>query len=136
MRSSWFLILALALAHTFSGEPTASTPHVKDFLQVQTERAVVGAVADVSITYKNNEAITVIYILDFSTDAFPKEPSLLQVRLCGDQSSKLGPAIHTNITLVYNLASQRKLTGCLDLISNRPWRDSSKWQTINFSPLE
>jgi hypothetical protein len=57
----------------------------------------------------------------------PREPALLQVRLCGDQIGKLEHAVHTNITVIYELASQSRLTGCLNLISSEPWQDSSTW---------
>ncbi|MBZ5667165.1 MAG: hypothetical protein LAO30_21500 [Acidobacteriia bacterium] len=102
--------------------------------QVNTERVVIGSLADISARYENGKPLTVIHILEFKTDAFPNEPNLLQVRLCGDQSGALGPAVHTNIILAYDLASQSRLTGCLSLISSEPWQDSSKWRTITFNP--
>jgi hypothetical protein len=77
--------------------------------------------------------LTVIHILEFSTDALLKEPALLQVRLCGDQSGRLGPAVHTNITLVYDLASKNRLTGCLSLITSEPWQHSITRKTVTFN---
>jgi hypothetical protein len=56
----------------------------------------------------------------------------LQVRLCGAHSA-LEAAVHTDIALVYNPVSHSRLTGCLSLISNEPWRDSSRWQTVTFN---
>ena len=133
MRSIWFLILALALSLSSLAELAPTKPELLNFTQVKTERVVIGSVADISVRYENDETITVIHILEFRTDLFTKEPALLQVRLCGDQSGKLEPAVHTNIALAYNLASQSRLTGCLSLISSESWADSSKWQTVTFN---
>jgi hypothetical protein len=134
MRSLWFPILALALPVTSSAELSASKPELQHFTQIKTERIVIGSVADVTARYEHNEPITIIHILEFSTDAPPKEPTLLRVLLCGDQSSRLGPVVHTNITLVYNLASHKRLTDCLSLISSEPWQDSINSQVLTFNP--
>jgi hypothetical protein len=134
MRSLRFPILALALSLSSSAELAASKPELHNFTQVKTERVVIGSVADISARYENGTPITVIHILEFSTDVFLKEPNLSQVRLCGDQSGRLGPAVHTNITLVYNLASHKRLTGCLSLISSEPWQHSITPQTLTFNP--
>jgi hypothetical protein len=133
MRSFSFPILALALSVSCPAELAVFTPELHNFTQVKTKRVVIGSVADISIKYENSKPTTVIQILEFSTDVFPNEPSLLQVRLCGDQGGKLEPAVHTNIILVYNLASQSRLTSCLTLISSDSWEDSSKWQTVTFT---
>ena len=98
-------------------------------LHVKTKRVVVGSVADISTRYENGKPITLIRILEFSTDLFPLEPNLVQVRLCGDQGA-LEAAVHTNITLVYNAASHSRLTGCLSLISSDPFADGSQSQTV------
>jgi hypothetical protein len=134
MRSLWFPILALALSVSSSAELDASKPQLHNFTEVKTERVVIGSVADISARYENGTPITVIHILEFSTDVFLKEPTLLQLRLCEDQSGRLEPAVHTNITLVYNLASHNRLTGCLGLISSEPWQHSSTGQTLTFNP--
>jgi hypothetical protein len=134
MRSLWCPILALALSVSSSAELDAAKLQLHNFTEVKTERVVIGSVADISARYENGTPITVIHILEFSTDVFLKEPTLLQLRLCGDQSGRLEPAVHTNITLVYNLASHNRLTGCLGLISSEPWQHSSIGQTLTFNP--
>ena len=103
-------------------------------LQITPVRIVIGSLADVSVRYENGKPLTVIHMLEFRTDVFPKEPELLQVRLCEDQGGRIRPAVHTNITLTYNPASQSRLTGCLSLISVEPWQDTSEWQTVTFNP--
>ena len=133
MRALLFPILTLALSLSSSAKLAANKPELHIFTQVKTERVVIGSVADISVRYEDRKPITVIHVLEFSTDLFPREPELLQVRLYGDQGGRLEPALHTNITLVYNLASHTRLTGCLNLISSEPWQDSSKWQTVNFT---
>jgi len=133
MRSLSFLILALALSVSSFAHLAASKIEVPTFTQVKTERVVIGSLADISARYENTNPITVIHILEFSTDVAPREPDLLQVRLCGDQTGRLDHAVHTNITVIYELASQSRLTGCLNLISSEPWQDSSTWQTVTFN---
>src|ERR1035441_7691081 len=100
---------------------TTFTQKLHAFTQVRTERAVVGGVADLSIRDDNGSLVTVVHVLELNTGLFPLEPNLLQVRLCGDLSGIFGPAVHTNITLVYELQSQSRLTGCLRLIRTEPW---------------
>lgn len=133
MRSLSFPIFALALSASCFADLAASKPGVPTFTQVKSERVVIGSLADVSARYENGRPITVIHILEFKTDLFPEEPNLLQVRLCGDQNGRLEAVVHTNITLIYELASQSRLTGCLRLISSDPWQDSSPWQTVTFN---
>ena len=133
MRSRWLPILALALSISSSAEPVAPKPEVQTLTQAPTERVVIGSVADISARYENGKPITVIHILEFSADVFPKEPNLLQVRLCGDQGGQLESAVHTNVALVINPVSHSTLTGCLSLISSVPWKDGSKWQAITFN---
>jgi len=135
MQIFWSLVLTLALSAISTADPLTSTPELKAFTQIQTERVVIGSVADVFTRYDHGEPTTVIHILEFSTDLPLQKPRLLEVRLCGDQSGKLQSAVHTNITLVYNRASQTRLTGCLRLISSNPWRDSSNWETSSPHPV-
>jgi hypothetical protein len=99
--------------------PNANSPELHNYIQVKTKRVVVGSVADISARYENGKPITLIHILEFSTGLFPLEPALLQLRFCGEQRA-LNAAVHTNITLVYNPASQSRLTGCLSLLSSDP----------------
>ena len=127
MRCLWFPIFALALLANSSAELTAPKPTLHNLTQVKTERVAIGSVADISPQYENGKPITVVHILEFRTDVFPTEPRLLQVRLCGYLSERLEPAVHTNITLIYDLASQSRLTGCLRLLSAEPLQDRSKW---------
>ena len=136
MRSLWFPILVLALGPNSNAGLTAPKPELRTFSHLETNRAVIGSVADASIEYDNGRPITVIHILQFSTDVFPQEPILLQVRLCGNHGHRLEPAVHTNITLVYNSVSHSRLTGCLRLISSKPWEDGSKWHTVTFTPRQ
>jgi len=134
MHCLWFPIFALALSASSSAELTAPKLELHNLTQVKTERVAIGSVADISPQYENGKPITVVHILEFRIDVFPTEPRLLQVRLCGYLSERLAPAVHTNITLIYDLASQSRLTGCLRLLSAEPWQETSKWQTVTFTP--
>ncbi len=129
-----FPIFALALSASSSAELTAPKLDLHNHTQVKTERVTIGSVADISSNYENGKPITVVRILEFRTDVFPREPMLLQVPLCGYLSERLAPAVHTNITLIYDLASQSRLTGCLRLLSAEPWQEPSRWQTVTFAP--
>lgn len=133
MRSLLIPIIALALSVNSSADLTVSTREMPDVQQIKRERVVIGSLADFSAGYDNGTTITVIHILEFRTDVFPGEPTLLPVRLCGDQHRSLGAAVHTNITVIYELASHSRLTGCHNLISSGPWQDGSKWQTVTFN---
>jgi hypothetical protein len=127
MKSLWLVVLASTLSAGFSAEPApSSAKKTYNFPQIATKRAVIGSVADVSLRYESGKPMTVIHILEFRSDRFPNDPKLLQVRLCGNQSASLEPAVHTNITLIYNTASRSRITGCLGLISNDPWKDSTE----------
>ena len=134
MRARWLPIIVLALSVSCVAEQAPATIDLHNFTRIQTERAVVGSVADISARYELGTPITVIHILEFSTDIPLREPNLLQVRLCGDQSRRLGPSIHTNITLIYNLASPTRLPGCLPLISSDSWQDDNKPHTATINP--
>jgi hypothetical protein len=133
------ILLLLAASFVCAGNSSsrnATGPELRNYTQVEAKRVVIGSVADVSVRYENGKPITLIHILEFSTDLFPLlEPNLLQVRLCGAHSA-LEAAVHTNIALVYNLESHSRLTGCLSLISNQPWQDSSRWQTVTLTPTK
>jgi hypothetical protein len=85
------------------------------------KRTVIGSLADGSVRYENGRPVTLIHILEFRTDVFPGEPKLSELRLCGDNSSILDSAVHTNVVVVYGLASASKLTGCLGLIRVDRW---------------
>jgi hypothetical protein len=137
MRSLSLPIVALALSVSCFADLAASMPEPLNFTQIQftqiqTKRVVIGSLADISSGYDHGKSITVIHILELSTDVFPLDPPLLQVCLCGDQGRRLKAAVHTNITLIFELASHSRLTGCLSLISSDPWYDLSKWQTVVF----
>jgi hypothetical protein len=133
MRSLWLPILALGLSASSSSELATPKPDLHTITHVKTERVVIGSLADISVRYQNGRALTVIHILEFSTDVPFQEPDLLEVRLCGDQGAGLEPAVHTNIRLVYNPASQSRLTGCLTLITSEPWQDSPLAQSVTFN---
>jgi hypothetical protein len=98
-------------------------------------RLVMGHVDDLSATYENCAPITVIHILELCTDLLLKELTLLQVRLCGSHNERLRPTVLTNITLIYDLASNSKRTNCLRLIGSDPREGRNKWQaaTADFS---
>ena len=126
---SFLLLTASFVCAGSYGSPNARASELRNCLQVKPNRVVVGSVADTSTRYENGKPITLIHMLEFSTDLFPLEPTLVQVRLCGDQGA-LDAAVHTNITLVYNPASHSRLTGCLSMISSDPFADGSQWQTV------
>jgi hypothetical protein len=131
-RSVYLTLLAVALLSVaVSAEQTTSKPGIHDFTHVMMNRVVIGSVADVFSNYRHGQPITVVLILEFATDDPLNEPDLLQVRLCGDHG-ELEAVVHTNITLIYTLASQSRLTGCLRLISSEPWQDGSKWHIHDF----
>ena len=133
MRSFCFLFLASALSVSSSGKLVAPKPELQYSSHVNTQRAVIGSVADITSKYENGTLVTVVHILESRTDLFPREPALLQVLLCGNQASSLSLVVHTNITLVYNRASQSRLSGCLNLISIDPWQNHSNWQAVTFT---
>jgi hypothetical protein len=134
MGSILLLLAASFVCAGNSSNPNATSPELRNYTRVETKRVVIGSVADISVRYENGKPITLIHILEFSTDLFPLlEPNLLQVRLCGVHST-LEAAVHTNIALVYDPASHSRLTGCLSLISNQPWQDGSRWQTVTLTP--
>jgi hypothetical protein len=129
-----FLIFALAFpVNSNAAAATAPWPESNDLTQVNTQRVAVGSVADILSRSENNRPITIVHILEFKTDDFWRKPPLLTVRLCGDHSGTLEPAVHTNIILIYDIASPSRLTGCVRLISSEPWQDNSKWQTVTFT---
>lgn len=134
MRNLWLHIFWIAVALDSFAKPISPQHDICHFTQLKAERTVIGALSDVSAKYDHGRSITVIHILEFETDVFPQEPVLWEVRLCGDQSNILEPSVHTNIAIVYALASTSRLTGCLGLISVDPWQDSSKWQAIHWNP--
>jgi hypothetical protein len=53
-------------------------------MQLKTERVVIGSVADISARYENGKPITVILILEFSTDLFTKDPELFSCACSGE----------------------------------------------------
>jgi len=130
-------VTAAQSASSIGDVAASSKVEVRRVTPVKRKRIIIGSVADVSVSQIHGSLITVIHILDFSTDVLPKEPNLLEVRLCGDQSGGIGPMVHTDVTLVYDPSSQSRLTGCSGLISSEPWQDNSKWQTItvHFYPV-
>jgi len=125
---SFLLLTASFVCAGSYSSPNVGAPELRNRMRAKA-KAVVGSVADISTRYENGKPITIIHILEFSTDLFPLEPTLVQVRLCGDQGA-LDAAVHTNITLVYNAASHSRLTGCLSLISSDPFADGSQSQTV------
>jgi hypothetical protein len=133
MRLFSFPIFALALSVSCFADVAASRPEAPILTEVEKERVVIGSLADIFATYDNGAPITIIHILEFSTDVFLKEPTFWKVRLCGNQGGRLAPAVHTNIILTYSVASHSRVTGCLSLTSSTPWRDSSPLQTVTYT---
>jgi hypothetical protein len=125
------LLFSVALHATNSSSKAASLGLTK----LDTTRTVVGSLADVFIEYRHAQLISVAHILDFRTDDALKEPALLQIRLCGDQTSTLYPLVHTNLTLVYDASSPSRSTGCLRLLRAAPWQDGGPWPTIGLPRL-
>jgi hypothetical protein len=123
-------IIVLSLLIRSSADLAVSKSEVRNVAQMTPERIVIGSLADVSARYDNGTTITVIDVLEFSTDTPLKEPNLLEVRLCGDQRNRLEPAVHTNVALTYLVASHSRVTVCHTLVSNVSWQDGSKWRTV------
>jgi hypothetical protein len=134
MRFLWIPILVVSLSPDSFAKLAGHNPPLRYLPRQKFARTVVGSLAAVSRTYGHGQAITLVHILDFRTDAFPNEPVLLEVRLCGDQTRALEQATHTNLAITYNTASKHRLTGCLELLRSDPWHDDSPWQTITFQP--
>jgi len=129
---SWPPVLVLVLSVSVTIQPPEHRPAARSLAEGAATQLLIGSLADVSVAYAAGKPTTVVHILDFKRDAFPQEPYFSQVRLCGDHSRELAVAVHTNIALVYGLASPSRSTDCLSLISVRPWQDDSKWQTVTF----
>ena len=92
---------------------------------------------DVSTEYHHDQPISIVDISLRVRDRLDglKEPVLLQIRLCGNQSSALYPLVHSNLAVVYNTSSRSRSTGCLPLVSAAPWQNSTPWRTIGFPQL-
>ena len=74
MRSFCFLFLASALSVSSSGKLVAPKPELQYSSHVNTQRAVIGSVADITSKYENGTLVTVVHILESRTDLFPREP--------------------------------------------------------------
>jgi hypothetical protein len=66
-------------------------------------RLVIGSVDDLCATYENETPITVIHILEFSTNLLLTKPSFLLMCLCRDQDR------------------------CINTIGSELWEDTNKW---------
>ena len=127
VRLAGLTIAISALLHA-TAAPSRSNPQT--LARVASAQHIIGSLADVKAARDHGQPITVIHILNFRTDAFPGEPDLLQVRLCGDWSNAFSGVVHTDISLVFDPASPSKSTSCQPFISLDPWQDDSRWQTI------
>jgi len=134
MRPLWLAVLVFASSVNSFSKPAASRRGGRA-IDVPATRLVVGALAEVSVDHAHGKAVTFLRILEFTSDWTPQEPTFLQVRLCGDYSRDLGASVHTNISVVYRLASSNRSVGCLSLVSVQPWHDGSHWQTIVIDSL-
>ena len=131
MRALPSLVLALFVVIRATAVPIATAHQRFGFLtQLKTTHVVIGSVADILVDYQHAGVTTVMHVIEFSTDPFPNEPMLLEMRFCGGYSKQLEAAVHTNVTVIYDLRSPNRRSGCLRLISVEPWRDDSPWQTI------
>jgi hypothetical protein len=125
------ILVVVLLSIGCLAESAMPKPGLREPRFAKTEsKTIIGSIADVSAVYENEKPVTIIHILDFSTDQGFGEPKLSQVLLCGNQSEKIEP--HTDISLTYNPASPSALTGCLSLLSAEPWQDNSRWQTVTW----
>jgi hypothetical protein len=134
MRPLWLAILVFASSATSFSKPTAPTP-VDRAIHVPATRLVVGSLADVSVDQADGGPVTFLHVLEFTSNWTAQAPALLGVRLCGDYSRDLAASVHTNISIVYRLASSSRSTGCLSLVRVQPWHDDSPWQTIVIDSL-
>lgn len=132
MRSFRLVTIVFALSATPLSKPTAPN-HVDGVaFSHATTRTVIGALSDISSDYAHGRPVTLLQVLEFTPNWTPLEPKLLRVPVCGDYSEDLTFLVHTNIRVVYRLASPSKSTGCLILLNIQPWRDDNRWQTIVF----
>ncbi len=107
---------------------TSQTDRVID--AAVTTRTVIGSLADISVVTAHGKRVSSVDILVFSSNWTPNAPVPQAVRLCGDYDRELMPLVHTNVSMVYKLASASLSTGCLSLVRIEPWRDQSPWQSI------
>jgi len=133
MRQLVLPILVLALSASSYSKPSEPT-YWHPLPQGPGTRLVVGALADISVSYAHDKPVTVIDILEFGRHEFSDPPEFLQVRLCGDYSQVLAPDVHTNVSVRYKLASSSRSIDCLSLMSLTPWEDEGRWHTIVVDP--
>ncbi|MGA9507728.1 MAG: hypothetical protein WBV55_03680 [Candidatus Sulfotelmatobacter sp.] len=129
-REVWLAVLTIALSALLHATAAPSRSNPRPLARVASAQHIIGSLADVKATSDRGQSLTVVHILDFRTDAFPGEPDLLQVRLCGDWSNAFSGIVHTDISLIFDPASPSKSTDCQPFISLDPWQDDSHWQTI------
>ncbi len=129
-REVWLAVLTIALSALLHATAAPSRSNPRPLARVASAQHIIGSLADVKTTSDRGQSLTVVHILDFRTDAFPGEPDLLQVRLCGDWSNAFSGIVHTDISLIFDPASPSKSTDCQPFISLDPWQDDSHWQTI------
>jgi len=129
-REVWLAVLTIALSALLHATAAPSRSNPRPLARVASAQHIIGSLADVKATSDRGQSLTVVHILDFRTDAFPGEPDLLQVRLCGDWSNAFSGVVHTDISLIFDPASPSKSTDCQPFISLDPWQDDSHWQTI------
>jgi len=125
------LVLPGLYAHS-SSRPLSATLDIGTHRS--TNRLLVGAVADISVSYVRGIPVTSMNVLEFTPIWTSEETPTPQVRLCGALHRSLAPFLHKNVRLTYASESPSRSTGCLRLISIEPWHDNSKWQTI--APLK
>ena len=129
-REVWLAVLTIALSALLHATAAPSRSNPRPLARVASAQHIIGSLADVKATSDRGQSLTVVHILDLRTDAFPGEPDLLQVRLCGDWSNAFSGIVHTDISLIFDPASPSKSTDCQPFISLDPWQDDSHWQTI------
>jgi hypothetical protein len=139
-RLRWLLaaVVLIGVPSSFSTvlpiTPNPQRAELPTFSRLTTRRTVIGSMADMATHYAHGRPITIIDILEFKTDSPLQQPHFVDVRFCGDGHAVFEPFVHTDVTLVYDLASRTRLTGCLQLISIDPWQDGTTRQAVILNP--
>ncbi len=99
-------------------------------------RTVQGAVEEVWVEHHRSKKLTVLLIIDFSTDVWWQPPRPTPLRFCGDRNSVLNNLVHANISITYSPASPSRSTDCLTLIKAEQLQDNSPWEKFIILPRE
>ncbi len=130
--TAWLCTLALVLSLNPASDPRTPVPNWQKVETAERTRTVIGSLADMSLRPEPARSITVIHILEFATDDPLREPHLLELRLCGNHSRLFAPAVHTNVSLVFDPTLHHRGWDCLNLKKSEPWNDRP--DLLNTSP--